>query len=184
MERKGPADPDPKFNSMNPRIRTRICLKNATDPAKDLFSNTQLAARKRLTFLEQQVRIHEGGGAEAGSPPGAHEAGEGGQVGIVEVGAAGSAPERVEQLVDGGAAARHHLLDDLEVGILVLFRLEQRLCGHWKERDTIRYNDVDCSVEDPGCLSRILIFTHPGSRIQKQEQKRGVKKNFCHTFFL
>jgi hypothetical protein len=24
--------------------------------------------------------------------------------------------------------------------------------------------------------SRILIFTHPGSRIQKQEQKRGVKK--------
>ncbi len=30
--------------------------------------------------------------------------------------------------------------------------------------------------------SRILIFTHPRSRIQKQEQKRGVKKNFCHTF--
>ncbi len=25
--------------------------------------------------------------------------------------------------------------------------------------------------------SRILIFTHPGSRIQKQQQKRGVKKN-------
>jgi hypothetical protein len=34
----------------------------------------------------------------------------------------------------------------------------------------------------PGCLSRILIFTHPGSRIQKQEQKRGVKKISCHTF--
>jgi hypothetical protein len=32
------------------------------------------------------------------------------------------------------------------------------------------------SVADPGCLSRILIFTHPGSRIQKQQQKRGVKK--------
>jgi hypothetical protein len=32
------------------------------------------------------------------------------------------------------------------------------------------------SVADPGCLSRILIFTHPGSRIQKQQQ--GVKKNF------
>ncbi len=37
--------------------------------------------------------------------------------------------------------------------------------------------------------SRILIFTHPGSwipdlgsRIQKQQQKRGVKKIFCHTF--
>jgi hypothetical protein len=29
--------------------------------------------------------------------------------------------------------------------------------------------------------SRILIFTHPGSRIQKQQQKREVKKN-CHTF--
>jgi hypothetical protein len=38
------------------------------------------------------------------------------------------------------------------------------------------------SVADPGCLSRILIFTHPGSRIQKQQQKRGVKKIFCHTF--
>ncbi len=30
--------------------------------------------------------------------------------------------------------------------------------------------------------SRILIFTHPGSRIQKQEQKRGVKKICCHNF--
>jgi hypothetical protein len=34
-----------------------------------------------------------------------------------------------------------------------------------------------CSVADPGCLSRILIFTHSGSRIQKQHQKRGVQKN-------
>ena len=32
------------------------------------------------------------------------------------------------------------------------------------------------SVADPGCLSRILIFTHPGSRIQKQQQKREVKQ--------
>jgi hypothetical protein len=46
------------------------------------------------------------------------------------------------------------------------------------------------SVADPGCLSRILIFTHPGSRIpdlgpriQKQQQKRGVRKKIsCHTF--
>jgi hypothetical protein len=44
---------------------------------------------------------------------------------------------------------------------------------------------VDRSVADPGCLSRILIFTHPGSRIpdlgsriQKQQQKRVVKKKF------
>ncbi len=28
--------------------------------------------------------------------------------------------------------------------------------------------------------SRILIFTHPGSRIQKQQQKRGVKKLFSY----
>ncbi len=45
------------------------------------------------------------------------------------------------------------------------------------------------SVADPGCLSRILIFTHPGSRIadlrsriQKQQQKREVKKISRHTF--
>jgi hypothetical protein len=41
------------------------------------------------------------------------------------------------------------------------------------------------SVADPGCLSRIPvpIFSHPGSWIQKQQQKRGVKKKiFCHTF--
>jgi hypothetical protein len=31
--------------------------------------------------------------------------------------------------------------------------------------------------------SRILIFTHPGSRIQKQQQKTGVKIFFCQTFF-
>ncbi len=39
------------------------------------------------------------------------------------------------------------------------------------------------SVADPGCLSRILIFTHPGSRNQKQQQKRGMKKN-CVIPFL
>ncbi len=31
--------------------------------------------------------------------------------------------------------------------------------------------------------SRILIFAHPGFRIQKQQQKRDVKKVCCHTFF-
>ncbi len=30
--------------------------------------------------------------------------------------------------------------------------------------------------------SRMLIFTRPGSRIQKQQQKRAVKKISCHTF--
>jgi hypothetical protein len=45
------------------------------------------------------------------------------------------------------------------------------LCWHpvWRIRDVY-----------PG--SRILIFTHPGSRIQKQQQKREVKKISCHTF--
>jgi hypothetical protein len=39
------------------------------------------------------------------------------------------------------------------------------------------------SVADPGCLSRILIFTHPGSRIQKREQKRGGGKNLLSNVF-
>jgi hypothetical protein len=44
-----------------------------------------------------------------------------------------------------------------------------------------------CSVADPGCLSRILIFTHSGFRIQKQQQKRqkrGVKKIVVKPFFV
>jgi len=39
------------------------------------------------------------------------------------------------------------------------------------------------SFADPGYLSRILIFTHPGSRIQKQQQKTGAKIFFCQTIF-
>jgi hypothetical protein len=42
---------------------------------------------------------------------------------------------------------------------------------------------VFSSVADPGCLSRIRIFSHPGSRIQKQQQKRGVKKSFLSYLF-
>ncbi len=45
------------------------------------------------------------------------------------------------------------------------------------------------SVADPGCLSRIpdpdfypSRIPDLGSRIQKLQQKRGVKKFFCHTF--
>jgi hypothetical protein len=33
---------------------------------------------------------------------------------------------------------------------------------------------VTCSVADPGCVSRILIFTHPGSKTSTKE--RGGKK--------
>jgi hypothetical protein len=44
------------------------------------------------------------------------------------------------------------------------------------------------SVADPGFLSRILIFTHPGSRIpdpgpKTGKKKRGEKKISCHTIF-
>jgi hypothetical protein len=45
------------------------------------------------------------------------------------------------------------------------------------------YYRLICSVADPGCLFRILIFTHPGSRIQKQQQPRGVKKNLLSYLF-
>jgi hypothetical protein len=41
------------------------------------------------------------------------------------------------------------------------------------------------SVADPGCLSRILIFIHPGSRIQEQQKRKG--KNLVvlpGTFFV
>jgi hypothetical protein len=58
-----------------------------------------------------------------------------------------------------------------------------------KFKRNIKIN-IKTSVADPGCLSRILILTHPGSRIpdlgsriQKQQQKRGAKKICCHTFF-
>jgi hypothetical protein len=40
---------------------------------------------------------------------------------------------------------------------------------------------VPYSVADPGCLSRILIFTHPGSRIPDPKtatKERGEKKCF------
>jgi hypothetical protein len=45
------------------------------------------------------------------------------------------------------------------------------------------------SVADPGCLSRILIFTHPGSRIPDPKtatKERGEKKFvilFCSHIF-
>jgi hypothetical protein len=40
------------------------------------------------------------------------------------------------------------------------------------------------SVADPRCLSRILIFTHPGSRIRKSQLKGGVKTNFLSNLFF
>ncbi len=43
----------------------------------------------------------------------------------------------------------------------------------------------EISVADPESLagSWFLPILDPGSRIQKQQQKRGVKKFCCHTFF-
>ncbi len=41
----------------------------------------------------------------------------------------------------------------------------------------LRFRDVSLG-------SHILIFTHPGSRIQKQQQKRGMKKNLLSYLFL
>jgi hypothetical protein len=44
------------------------------------------------------------------------------------------------------------------------------------------------SVADRGCLSRILIFTHPGSwnpdlGSKNSNKRKGLKKIRCHTFF-
>jgi hypothetical protein len=53
-----------------------------------------------------------------------------------------------------------------------------RTVSNFKGESVLRIRDVY-----PG--SRILIFTHPGSRIQKQQQKRGVKKKFVViTFYV
>ncbi len=46
---------------------------------------------------------------------------------------------------------------------------------------------VACSVADPGCLSRILFFTHPGFRIPDPKtatKERGEKKIVVITFYL
>jgi hypothetical protein len=56
--------------------------------------------------------------------------------------------------------------------------------------DTLLLKKAVLRIRDVYPGSRILIFTHPGSRIpdlgsriQKQQQKRGVKKMCCHTIF-
>jgi hypothetical protein len=43
------------------------------------------------------------------------------------------------------------------------------------------------SVADPGCLSRILIFTHPGSRIpdpKNSNKREGSNKFFVMPFYV
>jgi hypothetical protein len=46
-----------------------------------------------------------------------------------------------------------------------------------------RWKEAVWRIRDVYPGSRILIFSHPGSRIQKQQQKTGVKKNFSQTIF-
>ncbi len=53
--------------------------------------------------------------------------------------------------------------------------------SQWLPRRSLRIGHmiVECSVADPGCLSRILIFTHSGSRIPDPKtatKGRGEKK--------
>ncbi len=52
----------------------------------------------------------------------------------------------------------------------------------WKDAFTTRTQCCGSGmfIPDPG--SWFLPIPDPGSRIQKQQQKREVKKNFCHTF--
>jgi hypothetical protein len=50
---------------------------------------------------------------------------------------------------------------------------------------TASFFNVVTSFADPGYLSRILIFTHSGSRIpDPKTAKRGVKKNLLSNLFL
>jgi hypothetical protein len=51
------------------------------------------------------------------------------------------------------------------------------------------YSEVTVSVADPGCLSRFLIFFHPGSRSsdpgsKTETKKRGEKKIVVLPFFV
>jgi hypothetical protein len=47
----------------------------------------------------------------------------------------------------------------------------------------VHYGILHCvSVADRGCLSRIRIFFHPGSRLQ-QKKRRGKNKLFVLNFF-
>jgi hypothetical protein len=55
-------------------------------------------------------------------------------------------------------------------------------CLRWKDLLLLR-TIKHCGGSGMFTVSRILIFTHPGSRIQKQPTKeRGEKKICCHNF--
>jgi hypothetical protein len=79
-------------------------------------------------------------------------------------------------------------------GMKFSLKKEKNLCVVNERRGGYRYYLLEGTVpfaEHGTAVSRIrdvypgtwiLIFTHPGSRIQKQQLKRGVKR-ICHTFF-
>jgi hypothetical protein len=59
------------------------------------------------------------------------------------------------------------------------YRVHKEIVRH---RKNVLIHKCQFSVADSGCLSQILIFIHPGSRIQ-QQQKRGGKQICCPTFW-
>ncbi len=66
-----------------------------------------------------------------------------------------------------------------------MYRSRPTISNHITARRLLSVN----SVSDPGCLSRILIFTHPGSRTpdhgSKNSNKReGWKKYVVRPFFV
>jgi hypothetical protein len=85
---------------------------------------------------------------------------------------------------------------DCSLASIVQIHVDSQLghaAGDLEEKGELRRNEVVAStrlqgetattqqavlrIRDVYPGSRILIFTHSGSRIQKQQQKRGVKKN-------
>ncbi len=59
----------------------------------------------------------------------------------------------------------------------------QDMATHFQNYKRSRHGQAVLRIRDVYPGFRILIFTHSGSRIQKQQQKRGVKKICCQTFF-
>ncbi len=75
------------------------------------------------------------------------------------------------------------------VSSMIIFSFVEGVCSLVYE-PMHSFSSYSTSVADPGCLSRIpdpdfypSQISDPGSRIQKQVEKRGMKKNFCQTFF-
>ncbi len=63
--------------------------------------------------------------------------------------------------------------------VVLLLVIKALQCPLFKNKKHVR------SVADPGCLSLILIFIHPGFRIQQQHQKRTGKTIFLpFTLFV